>query len=247
MIVIQRGKMDHSHQGETVCVWILHGSAWTSGFQRSLQALNSSCILACVHFKTPNLLGVSILAPGQTRGDITQRIEYVLCTCDGLFLGSPQEAKWYNSFDLRRNVTATVPIAKRSSSLYGRVCSHVELFKEWKHKYRTVTVRQDGKGLHSPFLPLLLVAFKIRSDLLGEPLVLSELGLGITCIVWKIWKLSYNYRHNLQLVRRRWRGNSSSSLEGLLGIIFSPEVLIQRRFWCSRWPPYSGNTASLFL
>ena len=82
--------------------------------------------MRALHFKTPNVLSVSILAPGQTRGDITQRIEYVLCTCDGLFLGSPREAKLYNSFYLMRNVTATVPIAERSSSFfYGRVCSHV--------------------------------------------------------------------------------------------------------------------------
>lgn len=45
-------------------------------------------------------------------------------------------------------------------------------------------VSQKGKmGLRvdSLFLPLFLVAFQVWSHLLGESLVLSELGLGITC------------------------------------------------------------------
>ncbi len=41
--------------------------------------------------------------------------------------------------------------------------------------------RKMGQRLNSPFLPLPLVAVHVWSDLLGEPLVLSELGLGITC------------------------------------------------------------------
>lgn len=41
--------------------------------------------------------------------------------------------------------------------------------------------RKMGEQLYSPFFPLLLIALHVWSDLLGEPLVLSQLGLCITC------------------------------------------------------------------
>lgn len=62
--------------------------------------------------------------------------------------------------------------------------------------------RKRGQRINSPFLPLSLVAFQVWSDLFGQPLVLSELGLSITCSPLcrdeeKIW-LSYNYRNKQQ-------------------------------------------------
>lgn len=109
--------------------------------------------------------------------------------------------------------------------------------------------RKMRQILNSPFLPLPLIAFQVWSDLLGEPLVLSELGLGITCSPLcgtergkKMTKI-YNYRNKQQAGTRLsnttcgcLRGDEDttlrlpSSLEAPLVIIFSPEVLIQRRF-----------------
>lgn len=47
-----------------------------------------------------------------------------------------------------------------------------------------------GQSPGSPFFPLLLVAFHVRSDLLGESLVLPELSFCITCSVFLLFVLN---------------------------------------------------------
>lgn len=53
-------------------------------------------------------------------------------------------------------------------------------------------------GFHSPVLPLFIVALHVWSDLLGEPLVLSELGFSVTCssfVRQRNKRLKFNYRN----------------------------------------------------
>lgn len=126
---------------------------------------------------------------------------------------------------------------------------------------------------NSPFLLLLLVIFHVWPDLLGKPLVLPELGFCISCSPSCVRLCVRGGKEKRKRViisgtnSKQARGSAiticgllrraeeaslhlsppSLFFEAPLLIIFSPEVLIQGRFWCHTWQPYLGDTANVFF
>lgn len=93
-----------------------------------------------------------------------------------------------DSFYLTSDVT--VPVVTLETSHVGILMARLEGKHRLNGDRKTwQQVPQHSFG-HSPILSLLLIAFHVGSDLPGEPLVLSELGLSITCS--PLWETERN-------------------------------------------------------
>lgn len=187
------------------------------------------------------------------RGYISQYIENALWTCDGRMLRWYRRANFtvnaYNGTSVLMNYFTALFVGRHKNLSVPKDIS----FPCWLLSGLETQIsaplqqRKRRQRLSSPFLPLFLVALHVWSDLLGEPLVLSELGLSITCSAFcktererggKKW-VSYNDRNKQQAGMRLsnttcgWLRTDQegtllllppSSLKDPLVIIFSPEV-----------------------
>lgn len=81
--------------------------------------------------------------------------------------------------------------------------------------------------LNSPFLPLPLIAFHVWPNLFGEPLVLSELGLCITCSPVCDWEKKKQNRVRIRGTNNKQTWGSAAQLAAGYG------GTEWRRFWCN--------------